>query len=598
MAELDPAVRLAMTLRAQPGSYALLLASGVSRSAGVPTGYEVLLSLIGQIAAAEGAVVPGAQEDWYRDRFGEAPTYDGVLDQLTLSPLERRGLLRGFFEPTSEEADQGLKGPTPAHHAVARLVAAGFVSIILETNFDRLTEAALDAAGVPYVVASTPEGIDALKPLHLQRCVVVKLHGDYLDPSMLNTAVELSSYDPPVDSLLDRVFDEYGLVVAGWSADWDTALRHALQRVTTRRFGTYWVNPGSLSTEATELTRLREAVIVLATADQFFTRLADTADSLASTERADPVSVAASVALAKRALAGQASRISLHDALKRTLEQVRSSPIVTRTHFSFTSGEAYQRDVEQAEADTEPAAALVATCTYWGDETTDGWWLPAVAALAEPPTGAGGSTALIWLTRYPATLLVFTGGVAAIAAGRWQVMAALDAMQVRDETRGRPVPLVGAVAPERLLGGFSPTAGIEAVEQPCTHVRERLWPVFAEHLLLSRDEYDGAADAFDYLTAASLEDREFMAAGLAPEDRPESLSRWVPHLRTDGAWPSAIPRASRAVSEGLNLQGTGYGPIAAGLFGGDPERLRAAQAVLDGRLREVLAQNFFSRLRR
>jgi len=50
---LDPMVSLAFSLRASPGVYALLFGSGVSRSASIPTGWEVVLDLIRRTAAAK-----------------------------------------------------------------------------------------------------------------------------------------------------------------------------------------------------------------------------------------------------------------------------------------------------------------------------------------------------------------------------------------------------------------------------------------------------------------------------------------------------------------------------------------------------------------
>jgi len=50
------------------------------------------------------------------------------------------------------------------------------------------------------------------------------LHGDYADLDQRNTIDELEKYDKPLQNLLDRILDEYGLIVCGWSADWDKAL--------------------------------------------------------------------------------------------------------------------------------------------------------------------------------------------------------------------------------------------------------------------------------------------------------------------------------------------------------------------------------------
>ena len=50
----DPLFAVALSMQANPGVYALLLGSGVSRSAGMPTGWEVVLDLLRRLAAVAG----------------------------------------------------------------------------------------------------------------------------------------------------------------------------------------------------------------------------------------------------------------------------------------------------------------------------------------------------------------------------------------------------------------------------------------------------------------------------------------------------------------------------------------------------------------
>jgi hypothetical protein len=52
-------------------------------------------------------------------------------------------------------------------------------------------------------------------------CYVLKLHGDYKDARILNTDQELSAYPDGYNRLLDRIFDEHGLIICGWSGEWD-----------------------------------------------------------------------------------------------------------------------------------------------------------------------------------------------------------------------------------------------------------------------------------------------------------------------------------------------------------------------------------------
>jgi hypothetical protein len=59
---IDPAVSLALSVHAHKGVYALLVGSGISRSAGIPTGWEVVSDLTRKAAVASGDPDPG--EEW------------------------------------------------------------------------------------------------------------------------------------------------------------------------------------------------------------------------------------------------------------------------------------------------------------------------------------------------------------------------------------------------------------------------------------------------------------------------------------------------------------------------------------------------------
>jgi hypothetical protein len=206
--DLDPVQSLAFTLQANPGAYALLLGSGVSRSS-VPSGWDVLTKLVEQLAGLNSVAAADALR-WYQDRFGSEPRYDEVLGKLTRSPAERVGLLRPFFEPSLDAPDE--KQPTAAHRAIARMIGDGLIKVVVSTNFDRLIERALEEIGVAPTVLASPDSMRAARPLHQQHACIIKLHGDYLDPRFLNTGDELAKYPRAVSKLLDQVLDEYGIV--------------------------------------------------------------------------------------------------------------------------------------------------------------------------------------------------------------------------------------------------------------------------------------------------------------------------------------------------------------------------------------------------
>jgi hypothetical protein len=134
----DPLLKLALSLETSPCVYALLIGSGVSRAAGIPTGWEIVLNLIRKLAAMKGEKPNPNPESWYRQKFGKDPKYDELLDNLASTQSERRNLLRAYFEPTSDESNQDLKVPTRAHHAIAALTRMGYIRIIRSCT--RLTE--------------------------------------------------------------------------------------------------------------------------------------------------------------------------------------------------------------------------------------------------------------------------------------------------------------------------------------------------------------------------------------------------------------------------------------------------------------------------
>jgi hypothetical protein len=103
---------------------------------------------------------------------------------------------------------------------------------------------------------------------------VIKVYGDYLDTRIKNSPSELEQYDERMDRLLDRVLDEFGLIVCGWSADYDTALRTAIRRAPSRRYPMFWIKRGKLSREASSVIKFRKANIVeVDGADGFFGQL-------------------------------------------------------------------------------------------------------------------------------------------------------------------------------------------------------------------------------------------------------------------------------------------------------------------------------------
>lgn len=74
MTQLNEAdISLALSFFKNKGVYALLLGSGVSRSAGIPTGWEIITHLMKQIAVLHD-INFGKEADlesWYKTHYGD-----------------------------------------------------------------------------------------------------------------------------------------------------------------------------------------------------------------------------------------------------------------------------------------------------------------------------------------------------------------------------------------------------------------------------------------------------------------------------------------------------------------------------------------------
>lgn len=429
---IDPTDSLAFSIQANRGVYALLIGSGVSRAAQIPTGWDITLDLIRKLAAASGESAEPDPEKWYRAKYDEVPDYSKLIDGLAKTQTERQQLLRPYFEPNEEEREENAKQPTAAHKAIAWLVAQGFVKVIITTNFDRLLEKALEEAGVEPVVISTEDQVKGMVPLvHTQHCLV-KLHGDYLDTRILNTPSELSAYPAEFNRLLDRIFDEFGLVVCGWSAEWDVALRDAMFRAPSRRFTTYWAAYGQLKDEAQRLmTHRRAQVIDIENADKFFGTVQEKVASIEQFSQPHPLSTQAAVASLKRYLSEPRYQIQLSDLIAESVERVVEA--VSTPQFDVNSPEpdteTVTARVRAYEAACSTLLAMAATGGRWAEEDHYDIWRRTLERMATLPFVSGEE---MWLAlqRYPATLVLYALGLGALSSDRLHFLGHLFSTRI------------------------------------------------------------------------------------------------------------------------------------------------------------------------
>lgn len=580
---LDPHLSLALALQSNKGGYAVLLGSGVSRAAGIPTGWEIVLDMLRKLSALEGEGFDSESEliTWYRDRYGAEPTYTDLLSRLASTPAERRELLRPYFEPTAEEREEGTKVPTRAHHALAKLVADGAIRVVITTNFDQLTETALREQGISPVVISSADAVEGMMPLHSSPATLIKLHGDYLDTRIKNTPDEVSSYDPPVDRLLDRILDEYGLIVCGWSAAWDTALSAAMLRCPSRRFTTFWAAHGDVGEEAQRLISHRKAqVITVESADAFFDLVAENVATLEDLKAPHPLTIDVAVATLKRYLPVPEQRIRLEDLLSGEVDRVAS--------VSRAAIEAAPRTLAglvsllpRVEASSQIATTLMATGVFWGEDRHRGIWVRMLERLAntgrDPSPSSGDHFER--LKKYPAQLAFYGTGLTAVARGREAEETLLDLL-IEPTVRGGHRKELRPAASELSLADVvshdlaQKLPGYDRRLTPFSdHLHDILKPVLANTIPAA--VFSDVFDRFEYLVALAY-------AGIRIQSTPTSV--WAPVGRLAWRREQVESALTDTIAADIRRDGPSWLLLRRGLYGGSPDVLLQAKAEIDALL--------------
>jgi hypothetical protein len=575
MLQLDAITSLAMSIQTNPGVYALLIGSGVSRAAAIPTGWDVTLDLIEKLAASRGEQTGGEPTKWFKAKFNADPNYSDLLEQI-YDQGSRQAELRKYFEPTEDEREEGKKLPTVAHRAIARLVRDGYVRVILTPNFDHLTEDAIRAEGIRPVVISTADAIAGAPPLVHTNCVVVKVHGDYLDTRIKNTKQELTDYDPRMNRLLDNIVDDFGLIVCGWSAEWDPALRAVLERASNRRYATFWTALSDPTGVAEKLISVRSAKFIkISSADIFLDNLAEKVSAVAEASQPNPADIETAVATAKRYLPEDRHRIRLDDLLRT--EARRTHDRLKELQASFTGGVfSFEKEVEKHEAASEKLLTLLVTCGFHSRNDDAKLMRDCIEIVAAELFPGQGNRGFPLMSLYTVGLAVYVTSLAASAGGNGKMAA--EMMKVRGTlgvNRGRVLPLFAGIG----LDGHTqrpPDQGplfTPASEFLHARCKGRVSSLFSD----LRD-YDLAFDRFEYVQAL-----------VARDDKKGGVffyGRWM--WQAANAEMRDMVDVRKVIGDEIDQQGESWPHLQVGFFGGAITRLREVKNKLDADLQNPI----------
>ncbi len=556
---MNPAVRIAMAMHDRPGSIAVLLGSGASRAAKIPTGYEVVEDLARRIAAAQ-AQDPATPLQWFQETFGKPAQYSEIIQDLANSKEQRVALLAGYFEP-----DGKIPEPTAAHRAIAELAAGGYLKVILTTNFDRLMEAALVEQGIEPVVISNPSQAAGAVPVSQSGVVVVKVNGDYKDPGFLNTQDELAEYHGDLANFVARILEEHGLLISGWSAEHDTALLSLIEARQSRRFESLWAGRGEASDAIKEIsTRQQIPYAPVGPADEFFGGLSDSVASLARLGEGTPLSIGLAVEATKQQIEAGPPFMRLHDSLMREAKHIQE-----RLHtdaFPIHSGGDVDLEARfhALLGEGRIFAAISGTTAFWVPNSTPHLERPFRNASSYNRTVSPWNSALEEAMVLPAAMAWWAAGTSMIARDEWESVTAL--LQLND--MGLPgdrdwAPF--AFEPNRICGKIK--EGIPDAKRNLFWLRERFKGAVVECVKDVLGSEGDAAQAFDNFDAIVNLHRADHA--IQEKRRPHyAAGPWLSNHHGDSAL--------KIMESDIEARGTNWGPLETNLFGGKLERVNAA----------------------
>ncbi|WP_332450022.1 SIR2 family protein [Methanoculleus sp.] len=516
----DDIIPVAFAVASSPKRYALLLGSGVS-GGNLPTGKKITKDLIRRIADLSGEQIDGDPLEWYRNRYREEPTFPGLFETLRARDGDEEAILDDYFTIPDPEGRRVAPGPTPAHRTIAAMVKEGLIGLIVTTNFDDLMERALLDQGIQPVVItelSDPEMMSVFP----DRCRIVKVNGDYPSTDLKMTPEDLKDYSPKIKDYLDRIFSEYGLIICGWSAQDDTGLVKILagdgaQRV--RRYSTIWCRRKDSTPIPEEVVReLRPSEIEIATADEFFEELSSRIEVLRRYDHREPMSVSTAVQKVKRTLREPKPELMLPDLIRDETDRVIGF-IRDRLRYQATGvdGRAYYlatlRDLENI---TAPLAAMAATVAYHDDTFTDLISDMLVRLINIPPieirvsgiqnihkTDQDYIEGLSRLRRYPALLVLYASGIAAVRTGHFDTLEAIVRRPKEYRYGGlrKAVPYHDSVNLQEIAGfGADWITGTDERPGEETDYFSRVIYTMMQGLFPNRYAFNESLDTFEYIT--------------------------------------------------------------------------------------------------
>lgn len=239
---------------------AWFLGAGASASAGIPTGYDMIIDfkkkLFCQLSSIKPREVDANDPVWlerinyYLSKHSSLPPsndpleYAAAFEKIYPTPDLRRIYIENAIRKGS---------PSFGHKVLASLITTKKIPCLFTTNFDSLIESTatvtdqmVDASLRAHLTVAAIDNAD--RAVHCMResrwPLLAKLHGDFQSIQLKNTNEELQTQDSKMRTILTSCCSRFGFIIVGYSGRdksiMDT-LTEAISQPNPFPGGIYWV---------------------------------------------------------------------------------------------------------------------------------------------------------------------------------------------------------------------------------------------------------------------------------------------------------------------------------------------------------------------
>ena len=264
---------------------------------------------------------------------------------------------------------------------------------------------------------------------------------------------------------------------------------------------------------------------------------------------------------AKEYINDERARVKLHDLVSN---EIRAD--LPRIHQLSYQGpwspEQFEERLHSYEAICNDLLHLEAVLAYWGDRSHHGALVMGpkrIVANVRPESGLSVWLAMRW---YPAMLLTYAAGIAAVAGTKYENLHALFSVTVPDDSdQGDLVQALGRAASD-LHQPFGALPGFERRHTPRSDYLHKLLEPVVDSVVFIGSDYDDAFDRFELLFALEYMHRAERVLGRA----------WAPLGRYGWKQRRGGTNPFSALMKDFETKGSQWEPLKAGLFSGSKER--------------------------